>query len=210
MKHGLKTWLARKLTVTAVLFSLTFYLPSPIVNSAVQQIKKGNNIGLHSPKLVNSNSKSESNKQNSYLESTVTNSRPTKFATTYSPTPSPATTKANKLTAASKPRLANLKSPARKTKKSNLDHLFDKYASEFNVSKQILKHIAYCESRFNPYALNGSFGGLFQFHPNTWVKERQRHGWDPNPELRFNSEEAIKTAAAKIAGGGIGAWPNCR
>jgi hypothetical protein len=34
-------------------------------------------------------------------------------------------------------------------------------------------------------------------------------GLDSNPDLRFNADESIKTAAFKIAHGGIGAWPNC-
>jgi hypothetical protein len=32
---------------------------------------------------------------------------------------------------------------------------------------------------------------------------------DPNPELRFNPEEAIKTAAFKISTVGFSPWPNC-
>jgi hypothetical protein len=34
-------------------------------------------------------------------------------------------------------------------------------------------------------------------------------GLDANSDLRFNAEEAIKTAAFHISQGGQGAWPNC-
>ena len=32
---------------------------------------------------------------------------------------------------------------------------------------------------------------------------------DPNPELRFHPEEAIRTAAFKISTAGLAPWPNC-
>jgi hypothetical protein len=34
-------------------------------------------------------------------------------------------------------------------------------------------------------------------------------GLNPDPELRFNAEEAIKTTAYKISRDGTGAWPVC-
>jgi hypothetical protein len=94
---------------------------------------------------------------------------------------------------------------------SALDSLFDKYGQEYGVSASILKHIATCESGLRPEALssNGLYGGLFQFVASTWSSNRGAIGLDPNPALRFNAEEAIRTAAYKISRGGIGAWPVC-
>lgn len=51
--------------------------------------------------------------------------------------------------------------------------------------------------------------GMYQFAAQTWQSTRTAMGLDPNPELRMNAEESIKTAAYKIANGGIQAWPNC-
>ena len=90
-----------------------------------------------------------------------------------------------------------------------LNSFFSKYAEIYNVDEQLLKQIAVCESKMNPRAVNGPYGGLFQFTPNTWATTRQTMPADTNPDLRFNPEEAIKTAAFKISRGGIGAWPNC-
>lgn len=94
---------------------------------------------------------------------------------------------------------------------SELDGLFEQYGAEYGVSATVLKHIAKCESGLNPAALSktGLYGGLFQFVSSTWEANRKAMGLDPNPELRFNAEEAIKTAAFKISRGGIGAWPVC-
>lgn len=94
---------------------------------------------------------------------------------------------------------------------SALDGLFEKYGAEYGLSPTVLKHIAKCESGLRPEALssNGLYGGLFQFVSGTWSSNRKAMGLDPDPALRFNAEEAIKTAAFKISRDGIGAWPVC-
>jgi len=89
------------------------------------------------------------------------------------------------------------------------DDLFTKYGDIYHVSPITLKTIAKCESGFNPEATNGSYGGMYQFHPTTWSATRQQMGADPNSDSRFNGEEAIKTAAFKISQEGTGAWPVC-
>ncbi len=92
---------------------------------------------------------------------------------------------------------------------ADLDPLFTKYSQEYGVSKDLLVKIAACESGFNPGAQNGPYGGMFQFLASTWVSNRKAMGLDPNPNLRYNSEEAIRTAAFKISRDGAGAWPVC-
>lgn len=94
---------------------------------------------------------------------------------------------------------------------SALDSLFEKYGAEYGLSATMLKHIAKCESGLRPEALssNGLYGGLFQFVSPTWSSNRRAMGLDPDPALRFNAEEAIKTAAFKISRDGVGAWPVC-
>ena len=90
-----------------------------------------------------------------------------------------------------------------------LQEWFDYYAKAFNVSSETLRSIAYCESHFNPNATNGIYGGMYQYSSSTWISTRNAMGENPDPSLRFNSEESIKTSAFKIASGGIGAWPVC-
>ncbi|MBI5044888.1 MAG: transglycosylase SLT domain-containing protein [Candidatus Levybacteria bacterium] len=90
-----------------------------------------------------------------------------------------------------------------------LEQLFDNYSQQFGVDKELLKRIANCESGFNPNAQSLDYGGMFQFSSQSWSRTRNAMGQDANTNLRFNSEEAIKTAAFKISQGGVGAWPNC-
>lgn len=94
---------------------------------------------------------------------------------------------------------------------NHLDSLYSQYAQQYGVPLSTLQIIANCESRHNPAALskNGLYAGLFQFSASTWKSNRAAMGLDTNPELRFNAEEAIKTAAFKISRDGVGAWPTC-
>ncbi len=92
---------------------------------------------------------------------------------------------------------------------SQLDEWFTRFASENSVDRSTLRKIAVCESGLNPLAVNGIYGGLFQFSSSAWTNTRRQMNEDINPELRFNPEQAIKTAAFKIAVGGRNSWPNC-
>jgi soluble lytic murein transglycosylase-like protein len=92
---------------------------------------------------------------------------------------------------------------------SEWDGLFVQYATLYGVEARKLKVIAKCESTYRQDAVNGPYGGMYQYLASTWSSTRTAMGADPNPELRFNGEEAIKTTAWKIAHGGIGAWPHC-
>lgn len=91
----------------------------------------------------------------------------------------------------------------------DLKKMFFKYGRKYGVKGEILQKIAYCESTFNPRAVNGHYAGMYQFLSATWVSNRKAMGLDSNPDLRFNAEEAIKTTAYKIARDGTGAWPVC-
>jgi hypothetical protein len=91
----------------------------------------------------------------------------------------------------------------------NYEDLFDKYGLIYGISKEKLKNIAICESGLNPKAINVFYGGLFQFSPSTWSSNRKLMGEDTDTDLRFNAEEAIKTAAFKMSRDGFGAWPHC-
>lgn len=91
----------------------------------------------------------------------------------------------------------------------DLEGFFTKYAAEYSVDKDDLKRIAKCEAGFNSQADTGLYAGMYQFHAQTWASTRNAMGLDPNPDLRKNAEESIKTAAFKIKNGGRGAWPNC-
>lgn len=90
-----------------------------------------------------------------------------------------------------------------------LDNWFTNYSNQYSVDRQKLWSIAVCESKLKPNAKNGDYAGLYQFSTNTWKSTRKNMNTDTDPDIRFNPEEAIKTAAFKISTGGIGAWQNC-
>lgn len=85
----------------------------------------------------------------------------------------------------------------------------EKYASEYHIDVNILRHIAVCESNFNSNATNLSYAGLFQFSPNSWQHYRNLTTKDPNPDLRLNAEEAVRTAAYVLSINQAYIWPNC-
>jgi len=55
----------------------------------------------------------------------------------------------------------------------------------------------------------GTYAGIFQFSASTWASERGIMGLDPNPDLRKNAGEAIRTTAFMLSKGQETAWPNC-
>lgn len=87
--------------------------------------------------------------------------------------------------------------------------MFNAYGNYYGVNPKQLRHLALCETRFRPHVTNGRHAGLYQYNPTTWSATRERMGLDPNPDLRFDAEEAIKTTAYKIAREGSGAWVVC-
>jgi hypothetical protein len=92
---------------------------------------------------------------------------------------------------------------------SQLDGWFTQYANHYSVDRSLLRQIAACETSFRPNATNWIYGGMYQFSPNTWSANRKTMGSDPNPDLRFNPEESIRTAAFVLSTRGPSAWPNC-
>jgi hypothetical protein len=92
---------------------------------------------------------------------------------------------------------------------ADIDGFFTKYSQEYAVEVDLLRKIAYCESGYNSQSTNGVYGGMYQFHTDSWVSVRTAMSADTNPDLRFNPEEAIKTAAYKISVHGTSAWPAC-
>jgi hypothetical protein len=119
---------------------------------------------------------------------------------TPSPTPSPSPTPT--------PTVPPTPTPQPVTQQQ-LENWFTDYANHYSVDRTMLWQIAACETKFRTNATNWIYGGMFQFSPNTWRANRQLMGLDSNPDLRFNPEEAIRTAAFLLSTRGPSAWPNC-
>jgi hypothetical protein len=90
-----------------------------------------------------------------------------------------------------------------------LDSWFTQYSNHYSIDRNKLWLVAVCESGIRPHAVNGIYGGLYQFSASTWRVTRRTMNENPDPDLRFNPEEAIKTAAFKISTDGLGPWPHC-
>lgn len=91
----------------------------------------------------------------------------------------------------------------------NLEELFAKYASQYNIDKNLLKKIADCESGFDASQVTGNYAGLFQFADFAWTEARGRMGLSDDQSLRFNAEESIRTAAFEINYKGTSGWSDC-
>lgn len=122
---------------------------------------------------------------------------------TLSPTPSPSPTPKPTKKPTPKP------SPQPQFSSEQINGFVDSFAGQFAVDPNVIRHIAICESGFNASAYHAGYAGLFQFGSVTWKNLRLEIGEDPNPDLRYNAVEAVKTAAYALSHGKAGLWPNC-
>lgn len=125
------------------------------------------------------------------------------------PSPSPSSTPTPKPTPTYIPTPAPTPIPAPSFSSEEVNGFIDRFAAQYAVDPNVLRYIATCESSFNPLAQNWGYAGLFQFGPTTWANLRKEIGEDPDPDLRFNAEEAAQTAAYALSQHETGIWPNC-
>lgn len=123
-------------------------------------------------------------------------------------TPTPTPTPSPKPTPTPTPKPSPTPTPLPVTG-GQLDEWFTKYANHYSIDRSKLWKVAVCESGLRANAVNGPYGGMFQFSSSTWVTTRKAMSLDTNPDLRFNPEEAIRTAAFKTSIAGFSAWPSC-
>ena len=89
-------------------------------------------------------------------------------------------------------------------------HAFiERFSAQYGVDPNVMRHIAVCESGFNPLAINGPYIGLYQFGKSSWTSNRQALGEDIDTDLRLSAEESVQTAAYIISIGKGSLWPNC-
>lgn len=137
------------------------------------------------------------------------------FTPTPTPTSTPTPTPTNTPTPSLTPLPTNTPTPTPvkppPPAPAEIDEMFRRYSSEYGVEEEKLRRIAACESGYNASSHNTryDYAGMFQFSHATWISTRTEMSADPNPDLRFNAEESIRTAAFKISRGGERAWRNC-
>lgn len=95
------------------------------------------------------------------------------------------------------------------TSSEEVNEFIDRFAAQYGVDKNVLRHIAICESGFKSGATNGPYAGLYQFGSTTWQNIRKEIGEDTNPDLRYAAKDAVQTAAYAVSKGKGGMWPNC-
>jgi soluble lytic murein transglycosylase-like protein len=121
---------------------------------------------------------------------------------TPSPTPSPSPTPIPTKT----PKPAPTPTPV---PPAEINAFIDRFSAQYGVDPNVMRHIAICESGFNPLAKRGAYVGLYQFGPITWQNLRKEIGEDINVNLRYSAEESAQTAAYALSQGKRGIWPNC-
>lgn len=99
--------------------------------------------------------------------------------------------------------------PQPKFTSEQINEFIGRFSSQYGIDPNVLRYIALCESGFNPNAYNAGYAGLYQFGVATWKNMRGSFGEEINPDLRYNAEEAVQTAAYAISIGRKGIWPNC-
>lgn len=124
-----------------------------------------------------------------------------------SPPPSPSSSPSPKPTPIPSP--SPIPSPPPPVSTEQINDFIEQFAGQHGVDPNVLRHIAVCESGFNPLAENLAYAGLYQFTPSAWKKYRGLLGEDTDPDLRFNAEEAIQTAAYVLSINQAYIWPNC-
>lgn len=99
--------------------------------------------------------------------------------------------------------------PQPKFSSQEINSFIERFSGQYSVDPNVIRHIALCESGFNPGAVKLSYYGLFQFGPVTWKNIRIKMGEDSDINLRLNAEEAVQTAAFAVSQHKGGIWPNC-
>ena len=127
------------------------------------------------------------------------------------PTSTPKSTPTPKPTATSTPTPVPTPTPMPQPSftEEQINGFIERFSSQYSIDPNELRHIALCESGLNPFAYNSGYAGLFQFGSTTWRGYRNGLNEDPNPELRFNAEEAVQTASYALSLGKRHIWPNC-
>ncbi len=123
---------------------------------------------------------------------------------TDSPTPTPTPTPSPTLKPTATP------VPAPKYTSQEINQFVDRFSAQYGVDPNVMRHIAICESGFEPLAKNGPNWGLYQFVSTTWSSYRRRMGENRDPNLRLDAEEAAQTAAYAFSLGNGKIWPNCQ
>lgn len=125
------------------------------------------------------------------------------------PTPTPSPIPSPTPVASPTPTLSPSPSPQTQYSSEQIQGFVGEFSSKYGLDPNQVRHIAVCESGFNPSATYLTYAGLFQFSPNTWIKYRNLLQLDSNPDLRLDAKAAIETATYVMSLNQTSIWPNC-
>ena len=132
------------------------------------------------------------------------------LTSTPTPTPSPALTPTLTLSLTPTVTPTPTPIPPPPVTSEQIHGFIERFAGQYGVDPNVLRHIAFCESGFNPLAVNGPYVGLYQFSVSAWQNNRVPMGEDFDPTLRYNAEESVQTTAYLLSIGKGHLWPNCQ
>ena len=153
----------------------------------------------------------QSNRQEAaVLSETIENISPT-LTPTSTPSPSPSPTPTQTPTLIPTPTITPTPSPVPPppVSQQEIQGFIERFAGQYGVDPNVLRHIAVCESGLNPNASSLNYGGLYQFSPGAWGRYRIQLGEDANADLRYNAEESVQTAAYVLQLNQGYIWPSC-
>lgn len=99
--------------------------------------------------------------------------------------------------------------PQPKYTSEQIYNFINEFSGKYGVNADVMRHMAICETGFNPMGRNGIYAGLFQFDAPTWSSFRKMMGKDPNPDIRYNAKEVVETVAYMLSIHREALWPNC-
>jgi hypothetical protein len=94
---------------------------------------------------------------------------------------------------------------------TEVDRAVTEAAAEFRVDEARLREIVRCESRFDPFAENGQYKGLFQQSSSYWAGRVADFNANVDPDVPGNYTSPFDNArvSARMLGLGGDHWPNC-
>jgi hypothetical protein len=94
---------------------------------------------------------------------------------------------------------------------SEVDRAITEAAAEFGVDEGVMRRIARCESRFDPFASNGPYQGLYQQSTQYWDGRVADFNAHVRPGVSGNIHHPFDNArvSARMMTQGGNHWPNC-
>lgn len=92
-----------------------------------------------------------------------------------------------------------------------VDRAIHEAAVEFRVDETRLRRIVRCESKFDPFAENGPYKGLFQQARQYWSGRVADFNANVSPDVPGNYHSPFDNArvSARMVGLGEDHWPSC-